>query len=326
MNSLRKGALFAALALQAGPAAAAASGGAEPFDFLFLDSSARAVALGGACTASSGADALHYNPAGLYGLGESQATVMHNQYFEGISQQYAAYASPRGWGASLNYLDFGDTPRTTISNHTGAGLGGVELTDLALTAGYAEEVRPGAAVGAAVKYLRESADGVSGGAFAVDLGAAWTPASAPRLRTGLAVQNVGQDVKFNTVSEKLPVNVRLGASYRAEVRKLPALFSLDLSKQASDALIISAGGELTVARDFRFRLGYSGRNAAGPGITAGLGYVSGDAAFDYAFAPLGDLGAAHRLSATFRWGGKAGGPEKAAPAGTAPEPAGSAAP
>ena len=50
------------------------------------------------------------------------------------------------------------------------------------------------------------------------------------------------------------------------------------------------------------RLGFNSRNDAGPGITAGVGWAQPNFSIDYALVPFGDLGAAHRISATVRWG------------------------
>ncbi|MEK7744548.1 MAG: hypothetical protein AAB578_09205, partial [Elusimicrobiota bacterium] len=43
-------------------------------------------------------------------------------------------------------------------------------------------------------------------------------------------------------------------------------------------------------------------NDAGPGITAGVGWVLGDLDLDYAFVPYGDLGISHRISVSWRFG------------------------
>ena len=96
-------------ALAAAPARAGKAAGASSLDFLNLDANARAVALGGAYTAlASDANALLYNPAGLGGLKTHEATLMHNEYVQGLTQEYAGVATRQGFGGALNYLRFGD--------------------------------------------------------------------------------------------------------------------------------------------------------------------------------------------------------------------------
>ncbi len=140
MSALRL--LFAlALLLPGGRAFASGSGGTAPFQFLFLDADARSVGMGGAYSAlATDANALHYNPGGLGRVERSRATFMHNEYFEGISQQYIGVAMRGGLGLNLNVLNSGEVQRTLVSNPTGAGLGSATLQDLALGAGWGHAV------------------------------------------------------------------------------------------------------------------------------------------------------------------------------------------
>ena len=70
--------------------------GAEPFNFLFMDSNARATGLGGAYTAlAADANALWYNPAGLARVRRYEATFMHNEHVEGITQEFVGFAAPK---------------------------------------------------------------------------------------------------------------------------------------------------------------------------------------------------------------------------------------
>ena len=293
------------LILLAGFAAPACAGsaGADPFNFLFLDSGARGVGLGGAYTAlAADANALHYNPAGLGKVADRQVTFMHNQYFQDITQEYLAYASPKGWGASFNYLDFGGAPNTTISNPSGTGLGEVNLTDLAIGLGYGRELKPGVWAGAGLKLIRESIAGESAQGLGLDLGAMISPAGMEGFTFGAALQNLGSTVKFQGDDENMPLNLRAGAAYSFSVKGLPALLALDMVKERGDDASALLGAEVIVANKFPVRLGYNGRNDDGSGIAAGLGYIHNNFNFDYAFAPFKDLGSTHRFSVTYMWG------------------------
>src|SRR5690242_10900804 len=120
----------------ANPRAATAAAGAEAFDFLQFDAGARAVALGGAYTAlASDSNALLYNPGGLGFLATNEATFMHNQYVQGLNQEYVGFASSIGLGAQLNYVNLGGIPRTTISQPDGTG-SNFSVSDRSLGVGY----------------------------------------------------------------------------------------------------------------------------------------------------------------------------------------------
>ncbi|TPW18265.1 MAG: hypothetical protein FD129_36, partial [bacterium] len=286
------------------PRAWAGGAGHEPFNFLFLDADARAAAMGGAYTAiAKDANALLYNPAGLARIGAHEAAFMENRYAEGVSQEYLAYASHRGWGANLNHLSFGAIPRTTVSNPDGTGSFGIR--DLAVGLGYGRLLPavPGLSGGAGVKLLRETIDDTSASGYAADIGGLWEAPAVPGLSFGAVIQNMGPAVRFQAANENLPLNVRLGTAYSAATLGIPALLSFDLMKERSESPLFAVGLEAAPAgRSLPLRLGYNSRNDAGTGISVGLGWSNGKFRIDYAFVPLGDLGTAHRLSLGLRWG------------------------
>ncbi len=296
----------------------AASAGGEPFDFLFLDANARPVALGGAYTAlAADANALLYNPAGLAQVARHEATFMHNQYLQGISQEYAAFASPYGWGANLNFLSFGNVTKTTMSNPDGSGLGQTGLTDLAATLGYGLALTRSLSLGLGVKYIRETIDNTVGSVWAADVGALYAVPLLDGLTLGAALQNVGPTVRFQGAYENLPLNARAGAAYAFKINGQEQILSVDMSKERSQGLIPFAGVEIRLLAPLAMRVGYNGRNDAGIGVTAGFGVQWEDWSIDYAFAPMGDTGDAHRISATLRWGS---GRAKPQPVQAAPTP------
>ncbi|MBI3297145.1 MAG: PorV/PorQ family protein [Elusimicrobia bacterium] len=298
-------ALALSLLLTLAPAARAAGAGADPFNFLFLDANARPVALGGAYTAlADDANSLLYNPAGLGALRGHEATFMHDQHFLGITQEYAAYASPKGWSVNVNSLDFGETTKTTYANPSGAGFGAVGLTDLAAGAGYGRQFFERLRLGAGFKYIRESIADLTATGYAFDLGVQHDPALLRGLTLGAAIQNLGPSVRFQRASERLPLNMRLGAAYRFEALGQRSAVALDVTKARSETPLVGFGVESVVGGVLPLRLGFTTRNQAGLGITFGLGWLHPRFGVDYAFVPYGELGSSHRMSVTVRWGGE----------------------
>jgi hypothetical protein len=302
MKTIRAAAvLFLALTLPR--SVMAGSAGAEPFNFLFLDANARAVALGGAYTAlATDANALLYNPAGLGRIDSCQATFMHNQYFQDITQEYLAYVSPQGWGMNLNYLDFGNVRNTTIANKTGAGLGNVGLTDLAFSAGYGHALSDHLSAGAGVKFVQETIDAIVGRGFGLDLGLLYSVPGLHGLSLAAAVQNIGPSVKFQSAQEKMPLDLRAGTAYAFKAFGQNSVVSADVTRERSEDALFGIGLETVLAGSFPVRLGYNTRNDDGPGFTAGFGYSRTGFSVDYAFVPSRTLGVTHRFSATLFWG------------------------
>lgn len=300
-------ALAVLAALAAAPARAA--GGGSPFAFLALDGNSRPAALGGAYAAlAADASALHYNPAGLGRLQAHEATLMHHEHFQGARRQYGAVALRQGVGIQFHALGYDKTQRTTLSNPSGAGLGTFGSRDLAVGAGFGRLVAAGLSLGAGVKYLRSEIDAYSGSGVAVDLGALYAPARLPGLAVGLAAQNLGGTARFQSASERLPANVKAGAAYRVGSASREATVALDVNRERRAGLRVGAGVEAKPTAALALRLGFDGRNDAGPGLTAGVGVGNRRLWADYAFVPYGDLGSSHQMSLTLRWGATGGAP------------------
>lgn len=278
------------------------SAGTTLFNFLSFDTNARAVSMGGAYTAlAANSNALHYNPAGLARTKRQEAAFMHNQYFQGITQEYVTYASPKGWGVDLNYLSFGAIRETTLSNPGGTG-SEVGLSDVALGFGYGRKLRDGLLAGAGLKVVREAIAGISGGGFMLDGGVLWDVPGAEGLNLGLAVQNLGLNVKFQGVKEPLPMGIRAGAGYKLTIRGIKTTLALDLQQSKGEDFGLRFGCAMLLGKAVPLRFGFTSLTDDGIGISAGTGYTYRNMIFDYAYAPFKDLGSTHRLSVTYRWG------------------------
>ena len=296
-----------------GRALAQTSAGGESFEFLLLDANARAVALGGAYTAlAADANALLYNPAGLARVKTHEATFMHNQYLQGLTQEYLAMAAASGWGAGFNFFDFGSMDRTTLSHQSG-GIGEFGLSNMALSAGYGRNYGP-LSLGGGLKYIREATDNVTAAGCAADLGAMYDIQRYPGLTLGAALQNMGPAVKFIGKREKLPFLMRGGMAYSFKAFNSRSVAALDVSKAGSDKLRFGAGSEILLNNVIALRAGFTTRNDAGIGLTAGAGWQWKSGSIDYALVPFGDLGLTHRISLNYRWGGAGAKPEIKKPA------------
>lgn len=284
----------------AGPAGARAKGaaGAEPFDFLGLDANARAVGLGGAYTAlASDSNALLYNPAGLGRIRRHEVTLMHNEYFQSVTQEYLGLATRQGFGLSLNYLRLADINRTTYARPDG-GMGSFGISDLAVSAGFGHTFLEHISVGVAGKYISEDIDRFGAKTWAVDGGLLLSVPTLPGLSFGAAVLNAGPDVRFYRDREKLPLTGRGGLSYEHRGTAV----AVDVVKERHDEVRVAAGLERVFFKTVALRAGYNGRNDAGIGIVGGAGWTWKGLGVDYAFTPYGELGLGHRISVTFRWG------------------------
>lgn len=302
-------ALLALAALAAAAPRARAAGGSDSLEFLLLDGHARPASLGGAYAAlASDPSALRYNPAGLGFVAVDELAITHNQYVQSVRQQQAGVALRSGWGAQLDYLDFGKVPRTTLSNPNGTG-DKAGLDDMAFSGGYGRRFGD-FAVGGAAKYFRETADRTVASGFAGDAGVMWRPSGTPGLSVGAAVLNAGPDVKYQSLKQKLPAVARAGAAYSFDAAGNGNTATFELTRTRTDSPVLGVGFETVFAKAVAFRLGYTRRADAGLGLTGGVGWLYDRFVVGYAFSPYGDLGVAHRVTLSLRWGEGAKGAEK----------------
>jgi len=293
-------ALFAGLA---GPPDAAGYGGADSFDFLFMDGGAKPAALGGAFVAGrNDADILAYNPAGLASMERHHASFMHTGHFQSVRRDRLAGALRGGLGLSFDRLSFGEIGRTTLSNPSGIGTHGFTPTATVITAGAGLPVIAGWTAGAALKYLRHDIDGHNAAAWAGDAGVQGAVLTNPGLVLGLAVQNFGSKGRFQDWSEPLPLNLRAGGALSLDVLGVPLGISLDVNKASERETILNFGFAATFFERFALRFGQNMRNDAGPGFAFGFGVTVKDYVFDYALVPYGELGSSHQISLGMRWG------------------------
>jgi tetratricopeptide (TPR) repeat protein len=292
--------LLALAALLAAGTAARAAGGADSLEFLTLDGHARPSGLGGAYTAlAADASALSYNPGGLAFVRANELSVTHNQFIQSVTEQRLSAALRSGFGAELHYLDFGKVARTTLSRPDGTG-DRAGLDDLSFAGGYGLRLGD-LGVGGGVKLFRETADRTTASGMAVDAGLLYKPDAGP-LSVGVSLLNAGPDVKYQSLKQKLPVTARVGAAYAFSLGENSNTLSADISKVREDSPTLGIGFETVFSKNVAFRLGYNGRGDAGLGLTGGVGWIYDRFVVGYAFAPYGDLGLAHRLTLTFRWG------------------------
>jgi hypothetical protein len=284
----------------------AADAGTSAAQFLKLGAGARATAMGGAAAGlSSDSTSIYWNPAGLNDIsGNGSLTVMNAAWFEGISYDWASYALPVEqvgvFGISAQYVSYGSMQQL---DDTGLQTGSFSPVDLCVSLAYAFK-NAGINYGVNVKYISlKIVDDAS--ACAVDFGAQYSMFENDRLTLGLAVQNIGSQIKFINEADSLPLNVKFGGAVELNSNWLA---TLDLNAPIDNAVYAGAGTEyrckVQEKLSLLIRAGYNTQNSQTGGmngVTGGLGVKYFDYSLDYAFVPYGNLGNTQRISLTVKF-------------------------
>jgi len=285
--------------------------GTTTADFLNLPVGARAAGMGGAYTAvSDEASAIYWNPAGLVQIPKLSAVFMRAQYVDDISYQYAAYAHRLSYdaviAASILLTDIGSISHTDVSGNI---MPDAAFTprDEVFTLSYSKAILEfsdkdiDVSVGVSAKYIRSKIV-ESASSYAGDIGVMTYNFGDIPYRLAVTVTNMGGGLKYSDESNPLPLAMKLGGSINPFKNML---ISADVvfPKQNKPNLLV--GAELATTPNELTRLCVrAGLNAQEmrdglTGFSLGLGATLHFFSLDYAFVPLGELGATHRISLTF---------------------------
>jgi len=284
----------------------------QTYQFLNLDLSARAAALGGTFVANNDdPDVIFYNPAGIGLLEKSPISFSFVKHLLDINLASLSYSTDlKGVGrigAAVSYINYGTfTKADEFGNKTGQFGAG----ETAFILGYSNLLGEDFYYGANIKFIYSSIADRSSSALALDLGLHYAIPSA-LTDIGFSIMNVGTQLsEYYSTKENLPLDIVLGVSKKME--HLPLRLSLDfhnLNAQKSSFFkkfdAFSLGAEFFLSRVLRLRFGYNNQSrndltigsfAGLAGFNVGVGAVISNYEFDYGFSSMGLVGGLHRIS------------------------------
>lgn len=268
--------------------------GTTAAEFLLIPATARGAALGGAFAAlATDISAVYYNPAGLAQMTRPGLIASTMNYIADTRYAFAALATPfgggsRAFGLSVSTFGFSEQPVYTVEDPQGTNgeVYGVNETAIGLT--YAQQFSDRFSAGFTGKFINDRLGGVTGRAFAVDLGTSFhANVNGRPIRASFIVQNLGTTLRHNGNSinalvirdkpsdqQSVPQEPA-AASLRTKDWSLPVMFRVSMAYDlfASSASRFSVMGEFTqpnntdpgfnVAGEYNLGLGSSGFSLAG---------------------------------------------------------------
>ncbi|MEP0860513.1 MAG: type IX secretion system protein PorQ [Ignavibacterium sp.] len=281
------------------------------YEFLKLDMSARAAALGGSFVANNDdPDVIFYNPAGISMLENNPVSFSFVKHLMDINLASFSFSTEfenlGRFGAAVRYINYGSFDEADeFGNRTGEFGAG----ELALIVGYSNLLDANFYYGANVKFIYSSIADRSSNAVAADLGLHYT-IPEQFINIGFSILNLGSQISsYYSLKEELPLDVTIGISKKLE--KIPVRLSLDFHRLNEDRenftqrfKAFSVGTEINLSKVLTLRLGYDnerrsdlkiGTTAGIAGFNIGLGAKISEYNFNYGYSSLGLVGALHRI-------------------------------
>jgi len=290
--------------------------GTTAAEFLLLPATARGAALGGAFSAlANDISSIYFNPAGLAMMGRASAVASSMTYVADTRYAYAAVGMPfsggsRAIGFSATTFGFSDQRVYTVEDPQGESGEVYSVSQTAIGITYSQQFSDRFSAGFTGKFINDRLGGVSGRAFAVDMGTNFhANVNGRPIRAGFVIQNLGTTVRHSgtpldaLVNREAPTDQQdvpqepARASLQAKDWGLPIMFRVSLAYDlfASSANRFSLMGEFTQPNNtdpgFNFAGEYNvGLGASGFSLAGRAGYT---------YAPDNNLDPAASTSANY---------------------------
>lgn len=276
-------------------------------NFLKLNPGVRSAGMADAFVAvADDSSASYLNPAGLAFLPQIELFATYSRQFGLLEHNGASFVWPIEHKVSLAFggLFGGLTKDYKITDlHGDPTEENLRYKNNLFSLAIAPKITDWLAVGIGFKYLTyELSEQSKRKGLAFDLGILL----GKTFKFGVALRNLGPDIKSEEQSETdhLPTTLGLGFAYRP--RNLVLAGELDVVDMIAGRArpCIHLGGEYWIGGVVAPRVGLKGAPGSGPGprFTAGLGIKIKNFQFDYAFVAHQDLGPTHRVGSSLRFG------------------------
>ena len=282
--------------------------------FLKIPAGVRAAGMGETFAAiADDVSTTHWNTAGLSQLDRYEFQFLHVSFFESVNYEFMGVAVPLRTGGALGLSAAVNLVPSFNSTNNPLAMAG-QATDLALSAGFGQTFGKNVAFGFGGKFLSSKLRSYRASGFGIDAGTL-VYTTDRKITFGLSVQNIGQVSSYDqfSVKERLPATYRAGLAYRwRAARPTHLTVGAEVEKPIDNDPIYHTGAELWLGMKdvaVAFRGGYKvDKLDDGLGSLVGASFGAGvkfsSLQFDYALVPFGILGNTHRVSMTYRFGGR----------------------
>jgi hypothetical protein len=245
-------------------------------------------------------NALYYNIAGLPYLKSGIVSLNHTEWFEDIRMDNITLghylSQDLGVAAGFTHMWM---PGIEARDNSGQSLGSIDVTSSVINLGVAYKIIPSLSLGLGAKYFQDKLANYSTSGFGFDAGL-MLKTFVKGLSAGLAVQNFGGKINYDTEDQKIPLTYRGGLVYKLYNPDIK--FAMDVVKSVDTNYRLNFGIEYVFKGQFSLRVGniFSANETFTPSLSAGFNFKS-QYYLDYTFVNYQDLGGIHRLGFSFHF-------------------------
>ena len=243
---------------------------------------------------------LFYNPAGLPNILVGTLGLNHSEWLEDIRIDNIVYGQQiypgLAFGAGITHMWM---PALQGKDQYGNSTTEFDVSSSIAQIGMGYRFNRFLSIGAAAKYFQDNLADFSANGFAYDAGIYFMPFK-PYLSIGLAVQNMGGEIKYDQAKQRIPLTYRAGVAIYLIPRSL--IISSDLVKSVDTEYRLHVGTEYTFLNFLTLRAGnrFEAHNLLTPSYGMGLNLLN-RYRFDYTFYEIPELGLTHRIGISIRF-------------------------
>lgn len=281
-------------------------------EFLLLDTSTRAAALGGAhASVINGINSIYYNAASINSIKKVELTFENISFLNDMNFKFLACGSRLldiPFGLSVGLYSMSDISIYGPEENLDRVISCYDLFASMSTGYNFNEFL----TGINIKYIHRSIDEYTASGIAVDLGvirrfslaypAFFKNDNKDNLGLGLAVKNLSPGLKFNNEREDPPLDIVVGVNSKFIKNSVLTLaVFLDTGKILNDDLYIKSGLEIGITELVYLRIGksflYNDTITTGLALHFPLGEKT-QSQFNYSIISIPDLGLSHVVGGT----------------------------
>lgn len=287
--------------------------GATTALFLNIAQGARPAGMGGAFVAGvDDINACWWNPAGLIRLNSREILYVNTRWIEGVDGNFIAYAQPITAYEGKKRIIAGSVILSNVSgidgyDSAGNPIGSLKAENRAIIFSTALGLTPATSIGASLKAISQDLGGHKGETMAFDLG--WLFSPRENLSFGMNLQNIGPKLKTEDASNDLPLNLKLGFSFKPTMLGDNVKAAVDVDVPRDNEVGVHGGVEYWASNAMCVRVGYERVSETRSGYSVGMGFKSSgegmlkaiNTQIDYAMLSYTNFDPTHRVSMITRF-------------------------